>query len=251
MKNALLYVLMLLTASASAQSVLPLPNDRPNRPATLKLGLTSLLGPDATVSAGVELPVGTHQAWQVETGYGWFNSPFNFDRSRYDHTSVWQARTEFRWYGFGDLPAGAVSRSLGPYFAVELAGKQINVRDQATVGRNCVSNVCTYFEKINQPVTRYTVSGFAKSGWQLPMYGRDHTVRFVTDLYVGIGLGYGWTTRAALTPNGSPGTDVYYTDPDFLQPKDRFAADFNHGSLDFVAGAKLGYRLRASDKPKK
>lgn len=243
----LLFALILACCSVHlyAQTVLPPPTELPGRATTLKLGLTSLLGPDATVSAGVERPVGPYKAWQIEGGYGWFNSLFNADRARYEHTSVVQVRTEFRWYGYGYMPKGFVSRSIGPYYAVELAGKQINVRDQATVGRNCTGFTCGYFEKINQPVTRYALTGFIKSGWQVAFDSRARDPRFVADIYVGIGVGYAWTTRAPLTPNGSSGTDLYYNEPRLLEPRDRFDGSRYPASLDFIAGAKLGYRLKA------
>ncbi len=245
MKSALFTLILAgCGVGALAQTVLPPPAELPKRAVTLKLGVTSLLGPDATVSAGVELPVGAYKAWQIEGGYGWFNSLFNADRARYEHSSVVQVRTEFRWYGYGYMPKGFVSRSIGPYYAVELAGKQINVRDQATVGRNCVGFSCGYFERIDQPVTRYTLTGFIKTGWQLAFDNRAKDPRFVADLYVGIGAGYAWTTRTPLTPNGSSGTDVYYNEPRFLEPRDRFDGSRYSASLDFIVGTKLGYRLK-------
>ncbi len=246
MKYLLLMVAVgLCPVGAGAQTVLPFPGDSAVRPVTIKFGITSLLGPDATVTLGAELPVGNHKAWQIEGGYGWFNSLYNVDKDHYAHSSVWQVRTEFRWYGNGHFPEGVMSRSLGPYYAVEVAGKQINVRDQATVGRDCVGFTCGYFEKIDQPVTRYTITGLLKAGWQLPFYDKKERVRFVADIYVGMGAGYAWTTRAPLTANGSAGTDVYYNQPGFLEFKDRFAANYYHGSLDVIVGVKLGYRLRA------
>ena len=246
MKPVLLILLLsCCKVDALAQTVLPPPADLSGRAVTLKLGVTSLLGPDAAVSAGVELPVGTYKAWQVEGGYGWFNSLFNADRARYEHVSVVQVRTEFRWYGYGYRPKVFVSRSIGPYYAVELGGKQINVRDQGTVGRNCVGSTCSYFEKINQPVTRYTLTGFIKTGWQLAFDTAARDPRWVADLYVGIGAGYAWVTRTPLTANGNTGADLYYNEPRFLEPRDRFDGSRYPASLDFIAGAKLGYRLKA------
>lgn len=212
------------------------------RSVILKINPFMLLGPDGAVHGAVEVPVSAHSAVQGEVGYGAYRSLMNFDSEAYSRKENWRARMQYRWYT--RTTTGVDHRFL--YLAVEGTYKQVNAIDNQTLGRDCVSGNCGYFQLVQQPVTRYVVGAYGKGGILIPITRSDGTYRLLLDLYAGVGASVGWVVRQPLSSGPIAPTDYLFSPyPRLFTLSDRFSRSTETARVvpDIQLGFTLGYRL--------
>jgi hypothetical protein len=150
----------------------------------LKIAPLTIFDFDNTFEFAVEHRLGKQNRWTLseQLGYGagvanvWEE---NFGNSR-EH---FRAKMEARRY------KKANGEMAGFYTAYELIFKQVNDNISRSVGRECESGPCTYFEDLNYPVSKYVVGTTAKIGYQHRFKdGNNKNTKFMFDFYVGLGL---------------------------------------------------------------
>ncbi len=251
MKTVLLGgLLLLLTAPAMWANNVPDTLAPPQKPrknsqrTVLKLAPLALLEFQNTLELGLEVPLTRRVYLQGQIGYAPQGLMWNYSPTvsgRYTRRENWRARLECRWYGRGiNGTYRQTAAPLGEYVAVDGFFKQLNGEEALTLGRQCATGNCAYFEKINNPTSRYSVGIGLKFGSQRTLYrfGKDQKQQLVLDSYAGFGVRYGWTTSATAS-NASerifrPGSDFLIFDP--------FRAT-NGLTPNPLIGIKLGYIL--------
>lgn len=201
-------IMLLLTAgSIRAQDTL-VPPPR----VVVKLVPFTLLNYDPTFQGAVEIRTGLLESWQGEFGYSrlrWGSSTStSFGPGEREY---WRARTEYRWYR--GVVRGGYRRSAhrewapeGNYYAIEGYFKQINVVDQRMAGRDCVDGRCAYFQRVNEPVSRFVEAFFVKYGRQTTFLRRDGKPgRVLFDAAIGIGVRGVQVTRYRGNPEPTNG----------------------------------------------
>jgi hypothetical protein len=135
----------------------------------------------------------------------------------------------------------------GRYVAYELFYKQINDRTTRSVGRECETGACNYFEMVNYPINKYVVGISAKIGYQIRIRNElKKNTNFVFDFYVGAGL-----RRIMINhhdPNESSQGDgsnfypFYYNDGLFSNSGLGYR-DRNYNIPHLAMGLKIGYLI--------
>lgn len=168
----------------------------------IKLAPLSIVDPDNTVQPGVEYIFGKRSSVQAEFGYGWHNFSLFTYKENYRYREVWRSRAELRTYW---KRRGQYRTPLGGYWALEAFYKQINNRENYTIGRECQSGPCAYYQQIDTPVTKYVSGGNLKLGFQ-NKFGPDPDERLLIDLYFGLGIRVRNVERIQAPPDSYPWT---------------------------------------------
>ncbi len=164
----------------------------------IKLAPLSLLEPYNTFQAGFEyIPEKGVWSIQAEGGYGNYftnlhnNQALNGGGNNRQNSENWRFRTEIRLY-----TEGYIYRPLRFYVAAEYFYRRSNWLSQGSVGRECESGVCAYFEQLNYRMFRDVFGYHAKVGVQQTL-----SPRLLLDLYAGLGRRHVWVHSPQLGPN--------------------------------------------------
>jgi len=177
--------LLLLASLSRAQTAVPLAEVGGNDPFmprwVVKFAPLSLVDPDNTIQFAAERRLGRRNAVQAEAGYGFqgMNLWQNSQNTRYTDREVWRGRIEWRHY---------FQRSnwpQGPYMALETFYKQVNVRENGTVGVGCSGGPCQYYQQFTAPLQKYVWGGHIKFGGQASLTADE---RLFVDVYMGVGF---------------------------------------------------------------
>jgi len=238
---SLLFLSLCLARPVLAQDTLSLRRYETGSRLILKASPLTLINFDPALQAGAEWRTGTRQSVQLVLGYGQFNY-YVYDNDQYTHQENWRVRGEYRWYyrhyrSYLHPGRRGGSFPLGSYFSVEGFFKQINARNNRTIGRECESGPCAYFERMDLPVSRFITAGYAKVGWQFPLQTQPLS-RFLLDCSLGLGLRHASVREYGVSRRDQ---DAWFGNGGFFynrvrQPEQPVLPDF---TLDI----KLGYRL--------
>lgn len=189
-----------LSAQAQSATSLPLPtlDDDQSQRWAVKFAPLSLLDPDNSIQFGIERLVGQRHGLQLELGYGWqaLNAWRSTQSTRYIDREIWRGRAEWRYY------LHKTNRPVGQYVAVEGFYKQVNAREQGTIGMGCTSGPCQYYQLVSTPLQKYVWGGHIKFGRQFT-FSPDNP-RLLIDLYIGLGIRWRNIDRY------EPPSDTYY-----------------------------------------
>lgn len=156
----------------------------------LKISPLTIFDIDNTFQIATEHNLSKNMRWTLseELGYGagsvnvW---AYNSNNDNYGSSrEVYRVKIEARRYTLKKN-----QQMAGGYMAYEVFYKQVNDQMNRTVGRECESGPCNYFEDVNYSASKYVVGGTVKFGYQ--RFFRDENnknTKFVFDFYVGLGL---------------------------------------------------------------
>jgi len=216
---------------AQQPALLPLPyaDDEPARNWVVKFAPLGLFDPDNTIQFGVERLLGQRNSVQIEAGYGFqgMNLWQQSQNYRYTQKEVWRSRAEWRHY------FRRANAPVGGYVAVEGFYKQVNVRENGTVGVGCASGQCQYYQLFRAPLQKYIWGSHVKFGGQLAI-SQDN--RWLLDLYMGLGFRNRQIDRFTPPSNESS----YYGGSYSLFDSFR---DIPYSLFSMTAGFKVGYAL--------
>lgn len=182
MKKNLCFVVLLaiLGQKISAQDSL----DRKHL--IVKIAPLAMFDIDNTFEFAAEHRLNKKNRWTLseQVGYGagvaniWGeNNAYNPQREHY------RAKLEARRY------SKAKPDMTGYYMGYEVFYKQVNDQLNKSVGRECESGPCNYYENLDYPVTKYVLGTTVKVGYQVRFRDEDKKkTNFVFDIYVGLGL---------------------------------------------------------------
>ena len=141
---------------------------------------------DNTFQVAVEHSLTKSKHWSLTEEFGYGKANANFWGNIYDYSSFrenFRVRLEARKY------QKTAPDLTGRYFAYELFYKQVNDRMNRSVGRECESGPCNYYEKLDYSVSKYVVGGTGKIGYQIRLKDEDKKkTNFIFDFYAGLGL---------------------------------------------------------------
>lgn len=195
----------------------------------LKIAPLAILDIDNTFQFAIEHRLkGNRWTLSEEFGYGtvaanfWANS-FNSSGSRFRENI--RAKIEARKYK---------NAFNGRYIAYEVFYKQINDRTSRSVGRECESGLCNYYELVNYPISKHVVGISAKIGYQVRIRNElKKNTNFVFDFYVGAGL------RRIMVNHHDPNESL----------KDGSSNNFLFHNDGLFSNSGLGYRDRNYNIP--
>lgn len=204
------------------------PHTEPSRQWVVKFAALSLFDPDNTIQFGVERLFGQHNAVQLELGYGFqgMNLWQYTQNERYSNREVWRSRLEWRYY------FTPTQEPRGRYIAIEGFYKQVNVRENGTVGVGCYAGPCQYYQQFSAPLEKYVWGGHIKYGRQFRLVPENN--RLLADIYLGLGF-----RRRTIDRFQRPDTSYYYG-PGSYNLFDSFATT-PYTLISIAYGAKIGY----------
>jgi hypothetical protein len=179
------YISAILITLFGTFSIVSSAQDSLNKPhLILKIAPLTIFDIDNTFEFAAEHRLGKSNRWTLseQIGYGagvanvWDE---NYGNSR-EHLRV---KTEARRYKNNN------GQMTGFYTAYELFFKQVNDKINRSVGRECGSGPCAYFENLDYPVSKYVAGTTIKIGYQLRFNDENKKKsKFMFDFYVGLGL---------------------------------------------------------------
>jgi hypothetical protein len=153
----------------------------------LKIAPLTMFDIDNTFEFAAEHRLGKQNRWTLseQLGYGagitnlWKQGNSNYE----NYGEQFRIKIEARRYKKANLDM------TGFYTAYELFFKQVNDHISRSIGRECESGPCNYYENLDYPVSKYVVGITAKIGYQHRFKNEDKKKsKFVFDFYVGLGL---------------------------------------------------------------
>nr|WP_293842424.1 hypothetical protein [uncultured Arsenicibacter sp.] len=196
----------------------------------IKLAPLAIIDPDNTVQLAAEYLFGQRSSVQAEFGYGWNNFSLYNNQRDYRFREVWRSRAELRTYW---KRRGQYRTPVGAYWAVEAFYKQVNNREKYTIGRECQSGPCAYYQQIDTPITKYISGGNLKLGFQ-GKFSSNPDDHIIFDVYMGFGLRF----RNVQKPDVPTDSDRW-----FYESRDLFGT-YERGKVtlpNMTAGFKIGY----------
>lgn len=219
-----------LSVQAQSATSLPLPSldDEQSQRWVVKFAPLSLLDPDNTIQFGIERLVGQRHGIQLELGYGWeaLNAWRSTQNTRYSDREIWRGRAEWRYY------LHKTNRPIGQYVALDGFYKQVNVREQGTIGVGCTTGPCQYYQLVSSPLQKYVWGGHIKFGRQFT-FSPDNP-RLLIDLYIGLGVRWRSISRISQQP------DSYYYYSSGYDLFNSFS-DTPYALISVAYGLKVGY----------
>ncbi|WP_165372226.1 hypothetical protein [Emticicia agri] len=209
----------------------------------LKLAPLAFLDIDNTFQFAIEHRLKGNR-WTLSEEFGYGTAEANFwtaslgtTQSRFRENI--RAKIEARRY----RPTSALT---GRYVAYELFYKQINDRSDRSIGRECESGLCNYYEMVNYPINKYVVGISAKVGYQIRIRNElKKNTNFVFDFYVGAGL------RRIMINHHDPSeslqsdmsNDFFYYNDGLLSNSGLGYRDRNYNIPHLALGLKIGYLI--------
>ncbi|MBD2754200.1 DUF3575 domain-containing protein [Spirosoma validum] len=225
-----LFLADILAAKAQSAPSLPLPSldAEESQRWVVKFAPLSLLDPDNTVQFGAERLVGQRHGIQLELGYGWqaLNAWRSTQNARYSDREIWRGRVEWRYY------LHQTNRPVGQYVALEGFYKQVNVRENGTIGIGCTTGPCQYYQLFSAPLQKYVGGGHIKFGRQF-VFSADNP-RLLIDLYIGLGVRWRTIERAEKS------VDSYYYYSSGYDVFNSFS-ETPYALISVAYGVKVGY----------
>jgi len=152
----------------------------------LKIAPLTLFDIDNTFQLATEHSLSKNNRWTLseELGYGQGKANIWGETNTYGpYREHYRAKLEARKYG------KKISDMTGTYVAYELFYKQVNDHLNRSIGRECESGPCNYYENLDYPVSKYVVGTTIKIGYQARFRDEDKkNTKFVFDFYVGLGI---------------------------------------------------------------
>ncbi len=235
MKNIRLLWLLawLLGGKSVAQSqigkLLPLPlstiDAEQSQRWVVKFAPLSLFDPNNTIQFGIERLVGQHQSIQAEFGYGWLGMNLwrTTQDSRYSDNEIWRGRAEWRYYWHGG--------PLGSYIALEGLYKQVNARENGTIGLGCDTGPCQYYQLYSAPISKKVWAGHVKFGRQFRLLPNSN--RLLADFYGGLGVRWSSLEQIPIPQNG-----FFYYKPSGLF---NLFSTTPYAAISISYGVKIGF----------
>lgn len=202
----------------------------------IKIAPLALLDIDNTFQLAVEHRLKGNR-WTLSEEFGYGTAAANFWGNTFDNTNS-RFRENFRV----KIEARKYKQAFtGRYVAYELLYKQINDRADRSVGRECESGMCNYYEMLNYPINKYVIGISAKIGYQIRIRNElKKNTNFVFDFYVGGGL------RRVMINHHSPGESA--SSNDYIDYRYGLFSnsglgygDRNYNIPQISLGIKLGY----------